>query len=157
MLQIHIEMDLQKPISRGRTLNIIGIKIWVPLIYEKLPRLCFRCGKIIHGRDFYNEEATTPNNFNGQYRPWFRVEMGWRAVKINSKFGHLSSSSTKKSECSNRDKSKKEPLKGAEKVEVSDNGRKSKNFIIKMGEVKENLPRQTLVEPYMEILEISRV
>lgn len=41
VLRVLIELDLYKPISRGRTLNIKGVKTWVPLTYEKLPRICF--------------------------------------------------------------------------------------------------------------------
>lgn len=32
----------------GRTINFLRIKMWVPLTYEKLPKLWFPCGKIFH-------------------------------------------------------------------------------------------------------------
>lgn len=45
-LRIIIKIDLQKPISRGRSINSLGIKVWIPIKYEKL---CFKCGRIVHG------------------------------------------------------------------------------------------------------------
>lgn len=59
VLKIYIELDLRKPISMGRTLNLKGNKTWVPLTYKKLPRLCFYCGKIIHNMGFCEGEAIT--------------------------------------------------------------------------------------------------
>lgn len=47
-LRVFIELDLHKPIARGRTSNLKGIKSWVPLTYEKLPQLYFNCGRIPH-------------------------------------------------------------------------------------------------------------
>lgn len=36
VLRVLIELDLYKPITRGKTLNVKGIKTWIPLTYEKL-------------------------------------------------------------------------------------------------------------------------
>lgn len=48
-LQVFIEMDLQKHISRSQTLNLQGNKVRIPLTYKDLPRLYFKCGKFTHG------------------------------------------------------------------------------------------------------------
>lgn len=49
LLKLYIEMDLHKLISWGRMLKYLRAnKIWVSLIYEKLPKLCFWCGCIVH-------------------------------------------------------------------------------------------------------------
>ncbi|KAF5481618.1 hypothetical protein F2P56_002257 [Juglans regia] len=50
-LRVKIECNLRAPLARGRTVNILGGKIWVPFQYEKLPKLCFSCGCIVHGKD----------------------------------------------------------------------------------------------------------
>lgn len=50
-LKMKIEIDLRKLISQGRTVNVKGQKIWVPLKYEKLPKICFKCRRIAHERD----------------------------------------------------------------------------------------------------------
>lgn len=46
-----MELDLRKAVARGRTTNLMGNKLWVPLTYEKLPKLCFKCGRIKHGME----------------------------------------------------------------------------------------------------------
>lgn len=48
-LLVNIEIDLQKPISQGRSINLLGNKIWVSFKDEKLPKLCFKCRRrIVH-------------------------------------------------------------------------------------------------------------
>lgn len=47
-MRVRIEIDIRKIIARGRTANLEGSRLWVPLTYEKLLKLCFRCGKIRH-------------------------------------------------------------------------------------------------------------
>lgn len=41
VFRMYMELDLHKPISWERILNLMGDKVWVPLTYEKLPKLCF--------------------------------------------------------------------------------------------------------------------
>ncbi|KAF5454463.1 hypothetical protein F2P56_024125 [Juglans regia] len=48
-LRILIEIEIEKPLARGRTIAIKGRTYWIPLKFEKLPHFCFRCGSIIHG------------------------------------------------------------------------------------------------------------
>lgn len=47
-LRVRIECNLEKVIARGRTVNLDGRRIWVPLRYEKLLHMCFICGLIVH-------------------------------------------------------------------------------------------------------------
>lgn len=49
-LRVLLVMDLSKPIARGRTITVDGIKYRIPLWYEKLPHLCFNCGFIVHSK-----------------------------------------------------------------------------------------------------------
>ena len=48
-LRIQVNIDLRKPLERGRTLNLEGKPIWIPFKYEKLSAFCFQCGCINHG------------------------------------------------------------------------------------------------------------
>jgi hypothetical protein len=48
-LRIRVEIDLVKPLERGRALRLEGKSYWVSFRYEKLPMFCFECGRIVHG------------------------------------------------------------------------------------------------------------
>jgi hypothetical protein len=48
-LRIRVTVHLQEPLERGRALQLGGKSHWVNFKYEKLPRLCFNCGRIMHG------------------------------------------------------------------------------------------------------------
>lgn len=47
-LRVKVRMDLTKLIARGRKVTIRGVLHWVSIKYEKLPRVCFQCGCVIH-------------------------------------------------------------------------------------------------------------
>ncbi|KAF5458959.1 hypothetical protein F2P56_022951 [Juglans regia] len=47
-IRVKINMPLFKPIARGRFIHSTGGKLWVPFQYEKLPKICFRCGWLVH-------------------------------------------------------------------------------------------------------------
>lgn len=48
-LRIRVNLDLTKPLERGRTLLVAGKTYWVSFKYEKLPLICFSWGRIVHG------------------------------------------------------------------------------------------------------------
>jgi hypothetical protein len=48
-LRIRVRVNLLQPLERGRALQVGGKSNWVNFKYEKLPRLCFTCGRILHG------------------------------------------------------------------------------------------------------------
>jgi hypothetical protein len=48
-LRLRVSLDITKPLDRGRALNFAGKTSWIEFKYEKLPLLCFRCGRIVHG------------------------------------------------------------------------------------------------------------
>ncbi|XP_042972758.1 uncharacterized protein LOC122304562 [Carya illinoinensis] len=54
-LRVKILLDLRKPLARGRIVMLRGLKTWVPIQYEKLPRFCLQCGCVIH------EKSRCPN------------------------------------------------------------------------------------------------
>lgn len=48
-LRIQVNLDVTKPLERGRALLLDAKSIWVTFKYEKLPLFCFNCGRILHG------------------------------------------------------------------------------------------------------------
>jgi hypothetical protein len=48
-LRLRVNIDLTKPLDRGRALNLADKTLWVEFKYEKLPLFCFRCGRVVHG------------------------------------------------------------------------------------------------------------
>ena len=49
-LRVKIVLDLTKPLQCGRKLNIQGKQFWVTFQYKRLPKFCFSCGVIRHGK-----------------------------------------------------------------------------------------------------------
>lgn len=70
VLPVLIELDLHKPIARGRTINVQGNRLWIPFIYEKLPRLYFKCRRNSHGLNHCTGGENTTNRNCG---PWLRA------------------------------------------------------------------------------------
>jgi hypothetical protein len=50
-LRVKIQIDLTKPLPRGRKLKYEGKSNWIAFNYEKLPKFCFQCGVISHGKE----------------------------------------------------------------------------------------------------------
>ncbi|XP_042942844.1 uncharacterized protein At4g02000-like [Carya illinoinensis] len=48
-LRVRVEIPLCKAIARGRFIRVKGQKEWVHFRYEKLPKICFLCGWLVHG------------------------------------------------------------------------------------------------------------
>ena len=46
---MRVVLDLSKPISKGRTIQVKDKPIWIGFKYEKLPKFCFKCGVVRHG------------------------------------------------------------------------------------------------------------
>lgn len=48
-LCVRVEVDISKPLCRGRKVGIIeDSEIWVAFKYEKLPNFCYWCGMVSH-------------------------------------------------------------------------------------------------------------
>lgn len=43
-----MDINLTKPLARGRRITIWGETLWVIMKYEKLPKIYFKCGRILH-------------------------------------------------------------------------------------------------------------
>ena len=52
-LRVHVEIDVSKPLCRGRSVVLVDNKeTWISFKYEKLPNFCYWCGLISHdGKD----------------------------------------------------------------------------------------------------------
>lgn len=69
-LRIRVECDLGKVVTRGRTMNIQGKSMWVLFSYEKLLKMCFRCGRVLHQSQGYSGRGPGSER---QYGPWLRA------------------------------------------------------------------------------------
>ncbi|XP_042958149.1 uncharacterized protein LOC122293721 [Carya illinoinensis] len=82
VLRVLLLMDLTKPLARGRTILVKGIKYWIPLRYEKLPHLCFVCGCIVHK----NGKCGKKTGVEGvQFGAWLRADVRVGGSKFRSK------------------------------------------------------------------------
>jgi hypothetical protein len=86
-LRVRIKVDLTKPLLRGRRLKIKGKSIWVRFQYEQLPRFCFACGVIKHGKGgCLKRTMSLVKTGEPEYGPWLRVPSPTR------RFGNVNSS-----------------------------------------------------------------
>ncbi|XP_059458415.1 uncharacterized protein LOC132188014 [Corylus avellana] len=86
-LRVRIKVNVSKPLAKGRTLKVRGQAIWIAFQYERIPRFCFSCGVISHGRSGCQEGARKimhGDEFEMQFGPWLRAgspsrrqERGW--------------------------------------------------------------------------------
>lgn len=58
-LWVLIEVDLCKPVSWGRTIKYGSRNMWIPTQWEKLPRMCFACGRMFHGKEICTPFGST--------------------------------------------------------------------------------------------------
>ena len=73
-LRIRVEMQLDKPLWRGRgyVKNDEGGRIWVDFRYERLPIFCYICG--ILGHDEKHCQASSLEQLSGrQYGEWLKA------------------------------------------------------------------------------------
>lgn len=76
-LWVKIKMDLMKPIARGCTVHVNGGSFWVPVCYEKLPRVCFECCHIFHfGLPCSNDMKQRGGS--EQFGTWLRADVSVR-------------------------------------------------------------------------------
>lgn len=72
-LQVKIQLDLKKPLSRGRMLKVQGRSVKVVFQYERLPRYCFQCCCIKHGKvGCQSRRGPQVRREVPQFGPWLR-------------------------------------------------------------------------------------
>jgi hypothetical protein len=69
-LRIRVEVDITKPLERGRVLDLNGKPIWVSFRYEKLPYFCHFCGRIVHDKESCDGKRGFRQNAGDTSRQW---------------------------------------------------------------------------------------
>ena len=76
-LRIHVEIDVSKPLCRGRKVALDDSnERWIAFKYEKLPNFCYWCGLISHdGKDcdLWLARKETGHAEPTEYGPWLRA------------------------------------------------------------------------------------
>jgi hypothetical protein len=75
-LRVKVSIDLSSPLARGRMLHLQGRSTWVAFKFEKLPKFCYNCGVIKHGRSGCIEQGAGKKKGDEEgypYGPWLRV------------------------------------------------------------------------------------
>jgi hypothetical protein len=81
-LRVKILLDLAKPLPRGRKINIMGKTEWITFKYERLPKFCFYCGVICHGKTGCSRKSALRQELP-QYGAWMRAASPTRRVEKN--------------------------------------------------------------------------
>jgi hypothetical protein len=79
-LRVKILLDLKKPLPRGRKINIDGTITWITFQYERLPKFCFQCEVISHGKMGCPKRSGLHQQEQNQYGPWLRAASPPRRV-----------------------------------------------------------------------------
>jgi hypothetical protein len=83
-LCVKIQMDITKPLPWGRKLNIEGKVMWVTFKYERLPKFCFHCGVLNHGKTGCSKKSELRHpEANPQYGPWLKANSPTRISDWN--------------------------------------------------------------------------
>jgi hypothetical protein len=73
-LRVKVQIDLRKPLPRGRMLKVRGVLKWIAFKYEKLPKYCFQCGLIRHGVTGCTKKSQyRVQESDFEYGPWLRA------------------------------------------------------------------------------------
>ncbi|KAF5471500.1 hypothetical protein F2P56_008288 [Juglans regia] len=78
-LRVRVEIPLRRAVVRGRWIKVNETNVWANLKYEKLPKLCFQCGWLIHGEKGCVREGEGKgigNVAQEQFGSWLRAERG---------------------------------------------------------------------------------
>lgn len=75
-LIVKIKVSVSKPFARGRLIKLKDRSIWIAFHYEKIPKFCFWCGVIRHGR--WGCSKSGPHQLQGddndtKFGPWLRA------------------------------------------------------------------------------------
>lgn len=66
-LRVQVKLNLNKPLTRGRSIQVKGENIWIPIKYEKLSPFCFHFGRIAHTENYNPNHANAVEN---QFGAW---------------------------------------------------------------------------------------
>ncbi|KAM6545768.1 hypothetical protein CsatB_026504 [Cannabis sativa] len=81
-LRFRATIDINKPIFSGFFLRRQRLKdLWLQYKYERLPKLCFKCGILTHEQSVCFKSPTVIKDANGNYYPMFGVWLKNDAVE----------------------------------------------------------------------------
>lgn len=75
-LRIKIELKLHQALAIGRMTSVQGDKVWIPIKYEKLPKVYFVCGYLVHEADgcmSKSESLSQHAKKTQQFNSWLRA------------------------------------------------------------------------------------
>ena len=76
-MRVRVLVDVSQPLCRGRVICLEdGKELWVSFKYERLPNLCYWCGRITHNdRDceLWLDSEGTLEDTDKRYGPWIRA------------------------------------------------------------------------------------
>lgn len=76
LLNLFVEINLDKPLMRGSKIKIKNEEVWVEFKYENLPVFCFYCGVVGHQERAWVVKLTDSREgkvCEGQYGEWMRA------------------------------------------------------------------------------------
>ncbi|KAG6662039.1 hypothetical protein CIPAW_03G216000 [Carya illinoinensis] len=85
-----------EPIPRGRTIKVKEESIWVPFSYEKLPKICFKCGCLMHWEEGCSMKEGSDQG-EEQFGVWLRASQGMRGRFYNQNLNEGREERTEKS------------------------------------------------------------
>ncbi|KAF4394660.1 hypothetical protein G4B88_011121 [Cannabis sativa] len=81
-LRFRATVELSKPLFSGFFLRRTGIKdLWLQYQYEKLPRICYKCGLMTHEHKFCFKTPAVIKNTKGEFFPMFGNWMAEDAIE----------------------------------------------------------------------------
>lgn len=81
-LRVRVNLNVHKPLLRGRMLKVKDKTHWVVFQYEKIPWFCFSCGVVYHGVlgcSKRNHMKDVGEKLKKEYGPWLRVSFSNRS------------------------------------------------------------------------------
>ncbi|XP_042939400.1 uncharacterized protein LOC122274425 [Carya illinoinensis] len=92
-LRIRVDVDINKPLPRGKLIKVRGKQCWIYFKYERLPNFCFKCGQLMH-MEGKCPSQTTSKQSQDQYGQWLRASHGPSQSFSTKKYGGSSEQSS---------------------------------------------------------------
>ena len=76
-MRVRVTIDISQTLCRGRVISLdSGKELWVSFKYERLPNLCYKCGRLTHDDrdcDLWVESEGSLFTEAQQFGPWVKV------------------------------------------------------------------------------------